>query len=100
MTLYQVSIKYCYIETSVSFLLFAGIYITVHILLILDADLVNQVSNVRAHVYYPMLNSDVVSAQIVWEALDDHPTAYDVIIKTADSSMNNVMVYHWSTFNK
>ena len=47
-----------------------------------------------------MLNSDVVSAQIVWEALDDHPTAYDVIIKTADSSMNNVMVYHWSTFNK
>ena len=55
----------------------------------------NQVDGVRVHVYEPQLdNSSIVSAQIIWDALDESTNviSYDVRVRTADASIANVTV--------
>ena len=54
----------------------------------------NQVMNVRAHVYKPLLNGDSITAQLIWQPLqlEITPSSYDIIIFTADSSMEMIAV--------
>ena len=54
----------------------------------------HQVQGVRVHVFNPMVNSEKVSAQVIWNALDEVviPTAYDVKITTADENRIDVTV--------
>ena len=51
----------------------------------------NQVMNVRAHVYKPLLNGDSITAQLIWQQLPQ-ATSYDIRIFTADSSMEIIVV--------
>ena len=51
----------------------------------------NQVMNVRAHVYKPLLNGDSITAQLIWQQLPQ-ATSYDIRIFTADSSMEMIAV--------
>ena len=51
----------------------------------------NQVRNVRAHVYKPLLNGDSITAQLIWQQLPQ-ATSYDIRIFTADSSMEIIAV--------
>ena len=54
----------------------------------------NQVMNVRAHVYKPLLNGDSITAQLIWQPLqlEITPSSYDIRIFTADSSMEMIAV--------
>ena len=55
----------------------------------------NQVQNVRAHVYYPLLNNQsVISAQVIWTSLTSilQPTSYEVQIFTADADKLHIKV--------
>ena len=56
----------------------------------------NQTENVRAHVYYPLLNNqDIISAQIIWTSLPSgisQPTSYEVQIFTADADRLHIEV--------
>ena len=54
---------------------------------IFSVETMNQVMNVRAHVYKPLLNGDSITAQLIWQPLSQ-ATSYDIIIFTADSSMD------------
>ena len=54
----------------------------------------NQVMNVRAHVYKPLLNGESITAQLIWQPLqlEITPSSYDIRIFTADSSMHTIAV--------
>ena len=54
-------------------------------------NLINQVRNVRVHVYKPLLNGDSITAQLIWQPLPQ-ATSYDIRIFTADSSMDMIAV--------
>ena len=54
-------------------------------------NLTNQVRNLRAHVYKPLLNGDSITAQLIWQLLPQ-AASYDIIIFTADSSMDMIAV--------
>ena len=61
---------------------------------IFSVETMNQVRNVRAHVYKPLLNGDSITAQLIWQQLSQQitPTSYDIRIFTADSSMEMIAV--------
>ena len=54
-------------------------------------NIINQVMNVRAHVYKPLLNGDSITAQLIWQQLSQ-AASYDIRIFTADSSMEMIAV--------
>ena len=58
---------------------------------IFSVETMNQVMNVRAHVYKPLLNGDSITAQLIWQQLSQ-ATSYDIRIFTADSSMEMIAV--------
>ena len=58
---------------------------------IFSVETMNQVMNVRAHVYKPLLNGDSITAQLIWQQLP-LATSYDIRIFTADSSMEMIAV--------
>ena len=61
---------------------------------IFSVETMNQVMNVRAHVYKPLLNGDSITAQLIWQPLqlEITPSSYDIRIFTADSSMEMIAV--------
>ena len=58
---------------------------------IFSVETMNQVMNVRVHVYKPLLNGDSITAQLIWQPLPQ-ATSYDIRIFTADSSMEMIAV--------
>ena len=54
----------------------------------------NQVTGVRSSIFYPLRgNDDVVTAQIVWDALNPQPAGYQVrVFSTGLSSGCRIMV--------
>ena len=58
---------------------------------IFSVETMNQVMNVRAHVYKPLLNGGSITVQLIWQQLPQ-ATSYDIRIFTADSSMEMIAV--------